>query len=60
MRLVILMLKKTFKKAHDGKGAAYRTVDGKGLFKFTYLAVRKKKQQKKSHLHAQEILTTLF
>lgn len=31
VRLLILMLKKTFKKAHDGKGAACRAVDGKGL-----------------------------
>ncbi|XP_035527435.1 Fc receptor, IgE, high affinity I, gamma polypeptide like isoform X1 [Morone saxatilis] len=28
VRLLILMLKKTFKKAHDGKVTAYRKADG--------------------------------
>lgn len=34
VRLLILMLKKTFKKAHDGKVTAYRRADGKGFFFF--------------------------
>ncbi|KAM7379710.1 hypothetical protein PAMP_005241 [Pampus punctatissimus] len=32
VRLLILMFKKTFKMAHDGKVTAYRKVDGKGFF----------------------------
>ncbi|XP_036939988.1 Fc receptor, IgE, high affinity I, gamma polypeptide like isoform X1 [Acanthopagrus latus] len=31
VRLLILMLKKKIKKAHDGKKTAYRTVDGSDL-----------------------------
>ncbi|XP_073347324.1 Fc receptor, IgE, high affinity I, gamma polypeptide like isoform X1 [Pagrus major] len=31
VRLLILMLKKTIKKAHDGKVTAYRTVHGSDL-----------------------------
>jgi len=36
VRLLILMLKKTNKKAHEGKVTAYHTADGKGLFCFVF------------------------
>lgn len=60
MRLLILMLKKKIKKAHDGKKTAYRTVDGKGLcfvFLFTYQAVRKEMSLSDC---VQEIVITVF
>ncbi|XP_038573358.1 Fc receptor, IgE, high affinity I, gamma polypeptide like isoform X3 [Micropterus salmoides] len=37
VRLFILMLKKTFKKAHDGKVTAFRTADGSDLSHRGYL-----------------------
>lgn len=42
------MLKKTFKKTHDGKVTAHSTADGIGLFKSTYLAVCVR-ERKKTH-----------